>query len=118
MKAGLILGLLWSLWHMLADYSGNISTLGSSWPLSFFIYWVLSLTAYRILMTWVYANTRSVLLAQLMHASYTGWQFTFNPATSFSQNLLWQGLFAVGLWALVALVAYIHQRQQYHRSTD
>jgi membrane protease YdiL (CAAX protease family) len=111
LKAGLILGLLWALWHMLADFSGNINLIGANWPLSFLIYWILPLTAYRILMTWVYANTRSVLLAQLMHASYTGWQFAFSPATSFSQNLLWQSLFAAGLWALVALVAFFERRR-------
>lgn len=69
LKAGLMLGLTWALWHMLADFSGNIHALGTSWPLSFAIYWILPLTAYRILMTWVYANTRSVLVAQLMHAA-------------------------------------------------
>jgi membrane protease YdiL (CAAX protease family) len=111
LMAGLILGLLWALWHMLADFSGNINTMGANWPLSFLICWILPLTAYRILMTWVYANTRSVLIAQLMHASYTGWQFAFSPATSFSQNLLWQGLFAAGLWALVALVAVFERRR-------
>lgn len=111
LKAGLLLGLLWALWHMLADYSGNISLMGASWPLWFISYWILPLTAYRILMTWVYANTRSVLLAQLMHASYTGWQYAFSPGASFSQNLLWQGLFALGLWALVGLVALYERRK-------
>jgi membrane protease YdiL (CAAX protease family) len=110
LKAGLVLGLLWALWHMLADYSGNINAMGSNWPLSFIIYWILPLTAYRILMTFVYANTRSVLIAQLMHASYTGWQFAFSPATSFSQNLVWQGIFAASLWAAVVIVAVFNQR--------
>jgi hypothetical protein len=62
-------------------------------------------------MTWVYSNTRSVWLAQLMHASYTGWQYAFSPGASFSQNLLWQGLFALSLWALVGLVALSERRK-------
>ena len=62
-------------------------------------------------MTWVYGNTRSVLVAQLMHASYTGWQYAFSPATSFDQNLVWQALFALGLWALVGLVAISERRK-------
>ena len=111
LKAGLILGLLWALWHILADYSGNISAMGDNWPVWFISYWILPLTAYRILMTWVYSNTRSVLLAQLMHASYTGWQYAFSPGASFSQNLVWQGLFAAGLWALVGLVALSERRK-------
>lgn len=112
LKAGLILGLLWALWHMLADFSGNIHAMGGNWPLSFFIYWILPLTAYRILMTWVYANTRSVLLAQLMHASYTGWQIALSPAASLSQNLVWQSLFAAALWALVGLVIFAERRKE------
>ena len=31
-----------------------------------------TLTAYRFLMTWLYGRTDSLLLAMLMHASYTG----------------------------------------------
>jgi membrane protease YdiL (CAAX protease family) len=89
LKAGLLLGLIWSFWHMLADFSTNISAMGAGWVLWFFIFWILPLTAYRILMTWVYSSTHSLLLAQLMHASYTGWLFSLNPATSFNQNLLW-----------------------------
>lgn len=112
LKAGLILGLLWALWHMLADYSGNINAMGANWPVWFISYWILPLTAYRILMTWVYANTRSILLAQIMHASYTGWQYALSPATSFSQNLVWQIIFAACLWALVALVAVSERRKK------
>ena len=111
LKAGLILGLLWAFWHMLADFSGNINLMGSNWPIWFISYWILPLTAYRILMTWVYANTRSVWIAQLMHASYTGWQYAFSPGTSFGQNLVWQVLFAAGLWVLVGFVALSERRK-------
>jgi membrane protease YdiL (CAAX protease family) len=38
LKAGFILGLMWALWHMLADFSGNITAMGSSWPLWFISY--------------------------------------------------------------------------------
>ena len=64
---------------------------------------MLGLT-YRLLMTWVYANTQSLLLAVLMHASYTGWLFVLYPATSLEQGLVWQTGFTVVLWAAVAVV--------------
>jgi hypothetical protein len=83
----------------------------TGWVLWFVIYWILPLTAYRILMTWVYTKTRSLLVAQLMHASYTGWLFILSPATS-PQDLLWQAIFAVALWVLVAIVAINQQRTQ------
>jgi membrane protease YdiL (CAAX protease family) len=112
LAAGCILGLLWAGWHALADFSGNATTMGVGWFVWFFVFWILPLTAYRILMTWVYSNTHSLLVAQLMHASYTGWLFTLSPAIAFPPSLLWQGIFALCLWALVVVVALISRRDR------
>jgi membrane protease YdiL (CAAX protease family) len=110
LKAGFILGILWACWHMLADFSGNISSLSiTEWIAWFVIYWILPLTAYRILMTWVYSQTQSVFLGQLMHASYTGWLIVLSPDTP-KTDLLWEAIFAVILWILVGLIA-LSQRQ-------
>ena len=103
--AGLSLGLLWALWHVLVDYRQNFNSLGTAWLLQFAVFYVAALTAYRLLMTWVYANTQSLLLAVLMHASYTGWLFVLYPATSLEQALVWQTALAVALWVVVAMVA-------------
>ncbi len=62
------------------------------------------MTAYRVLMTWVYANTRSLVLAVLMHARYPGWLLTLYPAASREQGLIWQTGFAIALWIVVAVV--------------
>lgn len=113
LKAGFILGGLWAIWHLLADFSGNIAAMGSAgWLLWFTVFWLLSLPAYRMLMTWVYTKTQSVFVAQLMHASYTGWLFVFTPATtSFNQNLLWQAIFAASLWVIVVVVVFVNRRK-------
>jgi membrane protease YdiL (CAAX protease family) len=104
-KAGFFLGILWAFWHMLADFSGNISNLSlMQWIAWFVIYWVLPLTAYRILMTWVYSHTQSVFLAQLMHASYTGWLIVLSPETP-NTDLLWEAIFAAILWIFVGILA-------------
>ena len=109
-KAGFFLGVLWAFWHMLADFSGNFRSLGiTGWVAWFVIYWILPLTAYRILMTWVYSRTQSVLLAQLMHASYTGWLIVLSPGTP-NTDLLWEAIFAVILWVLVGIVAISQRR--------
>jgi membrane protease YdiL (CAAX protease family) len=102
--AGLSLGLVWALWHLLVDLRYNFSTMGGAWVLEFAIVYLATLTPYRILMTWVYANTSSLFVAVLMHASYTGALMAFFPATSFAQGLVWQGAFAAALWCAAALV--------------
>lgn len=101
--AGLWLGLVWALWHGLVDFRQNSCALGSLWLLEFALFYVGALTAYRLLMTWVYANTQSLLLAVLMHASFTGWLFVLYPATSLEQGLVWQTGFTVALWVAVAV---------------
>ena len=110
--AGLILGAIWALWHLLvAIFASGITVAWSNWLLWFGIFWFLALTAYRIFMTWVYAQTQIILIAQLMHSAYTGAIIVMNPQVSFEQGLLWQGTFVAGLWMIVTIVAYISSRQ-------
>jgi uncharacterized protein len=66
------LGLLWGFWHApVIDYLGA-ATPHRSFLIPYFLAFVAAMTAMRVLMAWTYANTRSVFLAQLMHASSTG----------------------------------------------
>lgn len=103
-RAGLTLGLLWAFWHLLVDVRFNIAAMGSLWPVEFAVVYLATLTPYRMLMTWVFARTGSLYLAILMHASFTGWLLALFPATSVPQSLTWQAVFALILWALVALL--------------
>lgn len=114
--AGLSLGLVWALWHVPVDFRQNFNTVGAAWLLEFAAFYVAALSAYRLLMTWVYANTQSLLLAVLMHARYTGWLFVLYPATSFEQGLVWQTAFAVALWVVVAVVAVLKARFAHRES--
>jgi uncharacterized protein len=106
------LGLVWALWHVWVDFRQNFNAVGIVWVLEFAIFYMATLTAYRLLMTWVYANTHSLLLAVLMHASYTGWLFVLYPAMSFEQGLVWQTAFAVVMWVAVAAVFVGFVRRQ------
>lgn len=104
LAAGLQLGVLWAIWHAAADFSSNHATMGAHWWAWFGVFWLATLPACRMLMTWVYARTRSVLLAMLMHASYTGWLLVLYPSTTFEHGLVWQALLALGLWLAVFMV--------------
>jgi len=70
--SGVLLGLLWGVWHLpVVDYLGTATPHGFYW-LPFFLAFIAVMTAMRVLIGWIYANTKSVVLAQLMHASSTG----------------------------------------------
>lgn len=103
--AGLLLGVLWGLWHApVVDYLGAAAPHGVYW-LPFFLAFIAILTAMRVLIVWVYSNTNSVLMAQLMHASSTGFLVILGPAhASPAQEALWYAVYAVVLWMVVALV--------------
>ena len=100
LAAGLLLGVLWAIWHGMADFLGNAQTMGALWPINFVVFWLLPLTAYRVLMVWVYNNTRSVLLMQLMHAFYTGTLLVLSPSVALEPSLTWKALFTTLLCAV------------------
>ncbi len=109
--AGMSLGFVWALWHLLVDLRYNMSAMGDGWMFQFAIVYLATLTPFRILMTWVYSNTSSLLLAVLMHASYTGALMTFFPATTFGQGMLWQAMFAIVLWGAALIVLRSAERR-------
>lgn len=79
LSAGLLLGIVWGLWHApVVDYLGAAAPHGVYW-VPFFLTFIAIVMAVRVLIVWIYSNTGSVLLAQLMHASLTVSLATFDP---------------------------------------
>jgi hypothetical protein len=63
------------------------------------------MTAMRVLISWLYTNTKSVLITQLMHISSTGSLVIFSPpAVSPRQEVIWYALYGVALWIAVLVV--------------
>jgi membrane protease YdiL (CAAX protease family) len=109
-SSGLIVGVLWGAWHLLqglwigGTYAGNLA-LAFYLPLSFFS-GVAQLTAYRVLMVWVYDRTESLLVATLMHASLTASTiFIFTPEATGIAFLTYGWVLTAALWVVVAIVA-------------
>jgi CAAX protease family protein len=100
-----VLGLLWSCWHLpVVDYLGAAAPHGR-YLLDFFLAFAAAMTALRVLISWVYANTESVLLPQLIHASSTGSLVALGPlAVTPGQEALWYAAYAVALWLTVLVV--------------
>jgi membrane protease YdiL (CAAX protease family) len=70
-RVSLVLGVLHALWHVLPDFLGRYQAFGVLW-LPTIVGFCVHVVALRVLIVWVYENTESLLLAQLMHASSTG----------------------------------------------
>ena len=103
--AAVSLGLLWAAWHIpVIDYLGTATPHGKHW-FPFFLSFTAAMTAMRVLICWVYANTRSVLMAQMLHASSTGALAVFSPArVTAGQEVFWYAIYGVLLWAAVAII--------------
>jgi len=101
----ILLGLMWSLWHLPAiNYLGAAAPHGV-YRLRFFLAFSLAMTAMRVLIAWIYRNTQSVLLAQLMHVSSTGSLVVFGAAgVTAGQEALWYALYGAVLWVGVGIV--------------
>ncbi len=104
MAGSVVLGFLHALWHLPADFLGNSRGFGHDW-LPYFAGFFLFIVALRVLMGWVYANTQSVLLGQLMHASSTGFLAILIPiGVGGHPWVSFYTLYAVMLWGAVVVV--------------
>ena len=104
-KASLILGVLHGVWHGAAGYLGSSQTLGGYWLPHFLLMWCFAMVALRVLIAWIYENTKSLLLAQLAHASSTGFLVVLSPSPiTPAGETFWYGLYGLVLWALAAVI--------------
>ena len=84
LASGLIVGVLWGVWHPFIGLWPGIALSGGlplgPFPVGVGLFLLVGqLPAYRVLMVWVYEHTESLLLAMLMHASLTASTFILGP---------------------------------------
>jgi membrane protease YdiL (CAAX protease family) len=104
LATALMVGVVWGIWHFLPDFWGRVASFGALYILNYVVF-VIGVVAYRILIVWVYNNSKgSLLLALLMHASFSGSQAMFIPALSAADWVRVQVVFAAVLWLVVAVV--------------
>jgi membrane protease YdiL (CAAX protease family) len=108
----ILLGLLWATWHLpVVNYLGTATPHGSYW-FSFFLVFTVAMTAMRVLICWIYANTKSVLMAQFMHVSSTGSLVIFSaPHVTAAQEAMWYGLYGASLWLIVGIIAKFYGKR-------
>ena len=103
---GLLVGVLWSAWHLVVVIWGMGGRNGDV-PLGVFVALdgLSTLPAFRVLMVLAYARTGSLGLAVLLHVSLTFTAIALTPPVSGTPLLVHGLLVAVVVWLLVAAAA-------------
>jgi uncharacterized protein len=109
LTTGLIVGILWGMWHLLQQlFIGGTYSGGIPLPLYLFLAVfnaVAQLTAYRVLLVWVFDRTDSLLVVTLMHGSLTASTiFIFRPLAEGASFLAFGLMLTSALWLVVASV--------------
>jgi membrane protease YdiL (CAAX protease family) len=107
LSAAVLIGVLWGFWHLpVIDFLGTASP-HASYLIPYFIAFIVLMTAMRVLIAWLYVNTKSIFLAQLMHVSSTGSLVALSPPlVTARQEAIWYGIYAGILWLVVGLVVF------------
>ncbi len=108
LSTGMIMGSLWGAWHLLVNFwsSGTASRELSLSPLLTSLFFSAGiLSAYRVLLVWVYDRTESAFVAWLMHAVLTASNVILGPGpTPGATGPIWSLVMAAALWVVVAVV--------------
>lgn len=111
LTSGLLLGVVWGLWHfplfMRNDPAGQI-------PLIILLLasLIAHLPAFRVLMTWVYDRTQSLLIAILMHMTFTASTFIFQPDITNGMDIITANLtLTVILYLTIIILNYFTKGQ-------
>jgi len=106
LAAALMLGVVWSAWHVLADGITNEPTLWASlWFPKFATVFIVGLIAWRVVMTYVYSHTESVFVGIILHGFYTGTLGAFKPADATdAQYVIWNAAVALVICVVAVLV--------------
>ena len=105
LATGLIVGLVWGLWHMPLFIASARSSQSVPPLLKLAVQLFSFLPAFRVLMVWVYDRTGSLLVAMLMHMSQTATTLIFAIPAADTPTVASDLVYAVALWLFVALVA-------------
>jgi uncharacterized protein len=107
LSTGLIVGLIWGVWHfpLFAGSAGSSTVVP---PALFLVILLFSwLVAYRVLMAWVYDRTQSLLVMMLMHGMIDFGSLVLIPQSLSPERVVTFNLaYAALLWVVVAGVAF------------
>jgi membrane protease YdiL (CAAX protease family) len=103
--AGLSVGFLWGAWHFMSNlWMSDTTTLEMPIALYMAVLLFTFLPPFRVLMTWVYDRTESLLVAILMHASLDAfWLSSTPPGIATNSLVIWYLAWGAVLWVVAAI---------------
>ena len=116
-SAGLVVGVWWSAWHLLPNVWSSRAAAGELDESVYLIATALGvfvgyLTAFRVVMVWVYEHTRSIFVAMLMHLSLTTSLLALNPIGISGAHLVtYSFALAAVMWIVAGVVALLEGRR-------
>jgi membrane protease YdiL (CAAX protease family) len=120
-SAGLLIGLLWGAWHVLANFwGGSDAVAGTSMGLYVLVALFSFLPPFRVLMTHVYRHTQSLPVAIVMHASLTSAMLLLSPPVAGTRLLQYDLVLGGTLWVIVVLALWVErriERRSHHRGS-
>ncbi len=116
LSAGLVVGILWGIWHfMIAFWASNYLGGVDSWIMfvaGFLAFYLLALPAYRVLLVWVFDRTGGNLpVIMLMHAFLSASTLIFQPSAAGAIAFIWNFVLGIVLWIVVAIIAVKNRGQ-------
>ncbi|UCD84529.1 MAG: CPBP family intramembrane metalloprotease [Deltaproteobacteria bacterium] len=110
LAVGLIVGIIWGAWHIMANdiwaiktYSGELPTVLYA-VLSGLSFLIGQLPPFRVMMVWAYERTGSLLLMMIMHFSLTACSITFAPTAMSGWQVFIYSLAVAAVFWVIALV--------------
>ena len=111
LATGLIVGLVWGLWHFILFWEED--SFSRILPLALLLARLFSwLPAYRVLMVWVYDSTESLFVVILMHTVLVATLMILDPVLSGGGLVVFILVRAAVLWVIAAMLT-VARRQKF-----
>lgn len=104
LPTGLMMGFLWGLWHA-PLFLGSLNLAGNVPKIIYLAVLLFTLLpAYRVLMVWVYDNTKSLLIGMLMHVPQTILAVSAQPNLTGGQAVTYNLVYTALLYIFVTVI--------------
>lgn len=108
LSTGLIVGILWGVWHLLiafwaSDYFSGTNSY-TMFVAGFIAFYFLALPAFRVLLVMVYDRTKNLIIIMLMHAFLSASTLIFQPSSTGVIGFIWNLVLGIILCIIVVSI--------------